>query len=162
MRFVIRVLNAGCLAAVILGVLYGVGFGRVGAASASGEGQAAPARLSAELTCLPGGGAEIALTIRNVGPDLLTLRGDVHLLLGAVRPGGQEPLGFYAVFPPEGGFAPIAPGGEQTFRLPVGGPSHGEPGPDLDAGRLVLKVEAWFAGRDRGVTRHFSFPGCAA
>lgn len=130
----------------------------VGAAE---RGQVAPLRLGADLACRPGGGADLTLTIENLGAEPLTIA-DIHLALGAVRPGGQEGISIVFLFPaPEA--ATVPPGGSQTFLVGFGDVFEpGEEPPDLSGARLILGVDVFLRGRDRPVVRHFSFPGCAA
>ncbi len=130
-------------------------------AAAAAAQQAAPVRLAAQLSCLPGGGAEVAFTVSNVGNRTLTIRDDFHLTLSVVRGRGLVFGGVVFVFPvPD--FAVILPGESSTFRVPIGDAIGGEGGTDLSGRRLVLEAEVWFEGRDRPVRRYFSFPGCNA
>jgi hypothetical protein len=129
--------------------------------TAAHKSQATPVKLLADLTCAPGGGANVALTIRNLGPRTLNIENDFHLFLDRVVPGGRTFVTAVFVFPaPE--FEVIAPGASKTFLVPMGTGEQGEPGVDLRAHRLLLEAEIFFEGRDKPVRRHFSFEGCAA
>ena len=123
------------------------------------EGQAAPVRLLASLTCVEGGGAEVTFTVRNLGRESLDINPDFHLSLTAVRPAGPEVVGIVFVFPAPG-FDLIPPGGKSTFIVPIATADPGDPGASLQARRLLLEAEVFFAGRDHPARRVFSFPGC--
>lgn len=129
-------------------------------AVAAGAAPAAPVRLDAELACLEAGGAEVTLTIRNLGREALALSGDFHLLLELVQPGGIHSgvVAFVFVGP---GSEVVPAGGEQVYGVPLGAAVPGvEPGMDLRAKRLLLEAELWFVGYDQPVHRRFTFPGC--
>ena len=123
--------------------------------------QPTPVKLSADLECAPGGGANVTFTVRNIGKRTLTLEDDFHLFLDKVGPGGREPVIAAFVFPARE-FKVIAPKAAKTFLVPMGTGEEGEPGVDLSARRLLLEAEVFFEGRDKPVRRHFSFEGCAA
>ena len=121
--------------------------------------QAAPVKLSADLACAPGGGANVTFTLSNVGKRTLAIEDDFHLFLDKVVPGGREPVSAVFVFPaPE--FEVIPPGTAKTFLVPIGTGEGDEPGVDLGARRLLLEAEVFFEGREQPVRRHFSFAGC--
>jgi hypothetical protein len=122
-------------------------------------GQRARVRLSADLACLPRGGAGVTFTIGNVGRTTVVLDGDFHLELTKVTADGPEGVGIVFVFPvPERSV--IAPGKASTFFVDIGAPFEGEPGVDLTARRLVLGAEVFIEGRQQPVRRSFNFPGC--
>jgi len=123
--------------------------------------QAAPVRLLADLTCAPGGGANVTFTVRNLGHRTLTIKNDFHLFLDKIGPGGRESAMAAFVFPAPD-FEVIAPGAAKTFLVPMGTAEAGEPGVDLSARRLLLEAEVYFEGRDKPARRLFSFEGCAA
>lgn len=124
------------------------------------QDQAAPVRLSADLTCVEDGG-EITLSIENLGKEPVEIMGDFHIFLSAVRPGaGQEPEGALFVFPAPG-FDRIEPGQKVTFILPFGSDEPEEGGAaSVEAKRLIAGAEIFFVGRQRPVVRHFSFQPC--
>ena len=150
--------RCGLLGLALCGLL----IGSAATTEASAPRQAAPVKLAADLACLPGGGAEITFAVRNLGRETLTIADDLHLALGAVRCGGQQPVTQLFVFPAPG-LEVVRAGEERTFRVPVGDAVEpGEPTVDLGARRLLLEAEVFVEGRAQAVTRHFSFPGCAA
>ncbi len=140
-------------------------------------GQAAPVRLSATLTCLPNGNAEVTFTVENLGRETLVIEPDFHLTLSAVRQGGPEPVAILFVFPAPG-FKEIPPGESRTFIVPIDVQEPGDGGGDggggeltvrqlrpqgstsLNARRLLLEAEVFLLGRGHPVRRVFSFPGC--
>jgi len=144
--------------------------------AAANESQAAPLRLTASVACLDTG-LEITFTIENLSRETAVINPDFHLFLTAVQQGGQQPLGALFVFPAPG-FNEIPPGEERTFIIPFGdeepgggdgsgGEGEGQfsvarrrSGNDADAQRLIIGAEVFLEGRERPVTRHFSFPAC--
>jgi hypothetical protein len=149
-RLALACLAVACVASVAAPV--GV------AASAQG----APVRLTAELACLPTGGATVTFSVQNLGRTTLRMADDFHLELTAVRRGGAESTLIAFVFPiPE--LAVIEPGGKSTFIVPMGDAiEEGEVGADLSGRRLVLEAEVFFEGRPKPARRVFSFPACPA
>jgi hypothetical protein len=124
--------------------------------------QSAPVKLSADLECDPGGGANVTFAVRNIGKQTLTLENDFHLFLDKVGPGGRESVVAAFVFPAPA-FVVIDPGAAKTFLVPMGTSEPGDPGVDLSgARRLLLEAEVFFEGHDKPVRRLFSFEGCAA
>jgi hypothetical protein len=152
--------TAGLLAALCALVL-GVGLPPQGA-SAAPESQAAPVRLTAELSCLPTGGASVMFSIANIGRRTVAIDQDFHLGIGVVRSGGIEDAGLAFVFPiPE--LAVIEPGAESTFVVPIGDPLEpGEVGTDLSGRRVLLEAEVFFEHRRKPTRRLFSFRPCPA
>jgi len=140
-------------------LLVALGAGTARANPADYRDRSTPVRLFADLSCDPGGGANVTFTVRNTGKRTLTIENDFHLFLDRVGPGGREPASAVFVFPAPG-FQVIAPGAEKTFLVPMGTGEAGEPGIDLTARRLILEAEVFFEGRQRPVVRHFTFPGC--
>jgi hypothetical protein len=123
--------------------------------------QRARVRLSADMDCLPRGGAGVTFTIGNAGRTTVALDGDFHLELTKVTAYGPEGVGIVFVFPiPE--LSVIAPGKASTFLVDIGAPFEGEPGVDLTARRLVLEAEVFIEGRKHPVRRFLGFPGCNA
>jgi len=153
--------GVGLIAATMCAVLISLAFGAVSASPTTAKTQAAPVRLSAELVCADGGGANVTFTVRNVSKGTLTINDDFHLFLDKVGRGGRQPSIAAFVFPaPE--FKVIAPGTRKTFLVPMGASEEGEPGVDLAAKRLLLEAEVFFEGRKHPARRLFSFPGCGA
>ncbi len=106
----------------------------------------------------PGGGADVKLTIRDLGNRTLTINPNFHLFLDKIGPGGRKAVDALFVFPaPQ--FAVIAPGSESTFLVPIGTGEPGEPGADLSARSPLLKAEVFIEERDKPVRRPFSFEG---
>lgn len=133
--------------------------------------QPAPVKLSAQLECVPDGGALVTFTVRNNGTRPLTIEDDFHLyLLDKVDPkvkpkvvhGGREPIIIAFVFPaPE--FQVIAAKDAKTFVVPMGMREEVDSGVDLSdlrGQRLFVEAEVFFEGRDKPVRRLFSFEEC--
>ena len=121
---------------------------------------AAPApRMSAELTCLRDGGAQVTFTVTNTGRSTILVE-DLHFYLSAVRQHGAEGVG--AVFvTPAPDFAVVPAGQSRTITIGFGDfREEGEPPPDLSGQRLVLGTDVFLDGRNQPLTRHFSFPAC--
>ena len=124
------------------------------------EGQNVPAKFSAELVCVPEGGADVSFDIDNIGHRSLEIQGDFQLLLETVRTGGHQVASIVFVFPAPA-FQVIEAGEKETFLVPMGVGEEGEQGLDLSAHRLLLRSEVVFAQRPgHGIQREFSFPGC--
>jgi hypothetical protein len=104
------------------------------------------ADLSAELTCLTHGGAQVHFTVRNVSDHRIRISPDFHIDLSGWGPGGHRGYGVLFVFPAPG-FDRIPAGEERTFVL------------DFDSLRLVLRAEVFFS-RDPSVFERLGFPGC--
>ena len=132
------------------------------AAGAAHGSQARPVRLTAQLACLPAGGAGVKFSIANIGRRSVAIDEDFHLRLTIVRSGGPEFGGIVFVFPiPE--LAVISPGGMSTFLVPIGDAVEpGELGVDLSGHRVLLEADVFLDGRRQPVGRLFSFRGCSA
>ncbi len=143
----------------LVGVLFPAALVATGPPAAA-AGDAAPVRIFSSLSCHQGGGADLTLTVRNLGSEALRIDQDFHVFLSRVRPGRPELLSILFVFP-----APthqvVPPHDQVTFLLQAGVGEEGEEGLDLRARRLFLDVEFFFEHRDRPVERHFSYPGCS-
>ncbi len=120
-----------------------------------------PARLSAELECVEGGGANVTLTVRNTGSERLYIKNDFHLTLDRVRGSTRKTAIIAFVFPARG-FRAIPPGEERVFRGPLGTAEPGQDdGIDLRGKELILEAEFWFHGYgDRPLRRYLTFPRC--
>jgi hypothetical protein len=132
------------------------------AAHAAPASQATPVRLTAQLTCLPAGGASVTFSVANIGRRLVVIEQDFHLELTVVRSSGLQPAGLVFVFPiPE--LAMIGPGTQSTFLVPIGDAIEpGELGVDLSGHRLLLEADVFLEGRRKPVRRLFSFRACPA
>jgi hypothetical protein len=116
------------------------------------------ADLSAELTCLTHGGAQVHFTVRNVSDHRIRISPDFHIDLSGWGPGGHRGYGVLFVFPAPG-FDRIPAGEERTFVLDFGVELDGEPSVEIDSLRLVLRAEVFFS-RDPSVFERLGFPGC--
>lgn len=128
------------------------------AATTPANAGAAGVRLSADIGCLPSGGAHVSFSIENLGPRRLRIDPDFHLRLNATRVG--DDVGTIVFVFPAPGWDVIRPGASRTFEIDMGEASEGLPGTDLSGLRLHLEAEVWLAGRAHPAVRTFSFAAC--
>jgi len=123
--------------------------------------EAAPPRVavSADVTCLEGGGLGIDLRVENTGSRTARIDPDLHLLIEPIRTGRQPGVVLF-VFPAPG-FDKIPPGESRTFLLTAGEPFDGEPAIDFSGSRILIEVQVFLWSRAHPVSRTLTFPGCA-
>ena len=119
-----------------------------------------PVHFAVDLTCLPDGGASIAVTIGNHGRMALRIRDDFRVSLSSVYAEGTAFVSVVFVFP-ELQQSTIEPGESQTFTVLMGDAEPLEPTSDVSGGtrQLVVEAKVFFEGWHNAVRRLFPFPG---
>jgi hypothetical protein len=74
--------------------------------------------------------------------------------------GGEHEHGPVVFMTPVPDFADLAPHEVSRFRVPLGEAIGEEPGIDLSADRLRLRVEVYLDGHRHAAVSRFVFPGC--
>jgi hypothetical protein len=117
-------------------------------------------RVKARLRCLDTGGARVTLWVRNIADQHITISPDIHFMLTLIRGDEHEP-GPIVFMTPVPDFAELDPHAFSRFVIPMGEAFEGEPGLDLSADRLRLRVETYLAGHIHPAVDRQVFPGCA-
>ena len=145
---------------VLVMVLVGTLFTLVGSQAAVARGPAKAAAFSATLSCRDDGGADVTLTIRNVGHQTLNIQ-DIHLELLVVRDGQPESAGVLFIFPAPS-HAGIPPGEERTFTQLTFGEQFdpSEPRADLSGDALILAVDVYLVRQSKPISGELTFPAC--
>lgn len=161
MRF--RGVFAGSVRILMVAIVLGVALH--GYAAGADPYQRVPVEFVVNLTCLPGGGASIAVTIGNHGRIALRIRDDFRVSLSSVYAEGSAFVSVVYVLP-ELQQSTIEPGGSQTFTVLMGDAEPLETAGDLNASarQLVVEAKVFFEGLHEAVRGLFPFSGvwCAA
>lgn len=116
-------------------------------------------RAKARFKCLDGGGAKVTLWVRNISDRDVTIFPDIHFLLTLIN-GDQHESGPIVFMTPVPDFAELTAHEVSRFVVPIGDAGGGEPGTDLSADRLRLRVETYLEGHEHPAVHRFVFPGC--